>query len=95
MTFVTYLPRLIPLLGRSEAMPEGVRRFLSYVPAAVFAALVFPGVLLTDGAVDIAVSNPQIAAGIATVAICVWRKNLALAVLGGIVTFAIWLALFV
>jgi branched-subunit amino acid transport protein len=40
---VTYGTRLAGLSLGERAIPDGVRRFLTYVPVAAFAALIVPG----------------------------------------------------
>ena len=43
MTAVTYLPRSLPLLFLSgRKLPAGLQIWLSYIPAAVLAALLVP-----------------------------------------------------
>lgn len=45
MAIVTYLPRLIPFLIKSEKeMPERFNKFLSYIPPTALGALILPGV---------------------------------------------------
>lgn len=50
MALVTYLPRVLPLTVLSRlALPAWFRRWLSYVPGAVLAALLAPALLLPGG----------------------------------------------
>ena len=47
MAFVTYLPRVLPLLLlSSRTLPDVVIRWLEMVPPAVLAALLIPALLL-------------------------------------------------
>ncbi|WP_428563156.1 MAG: AzlD domain-containing protein [Solidesulfovibrio sp. DCME] len=66
MAAVTYATRSGPLLflaGRS--LPEGARRFLAHVPAAVLAALVAPALFCPDGAWSLGPGNLVLWAGLA------------------------------
>ncbi len=86
MMLATYPVRLAPLLALSaRKLPDPVVRFLGYVPPAVFAAMVFPGLLLRDGAPDVTPTNPQLWAGAATLAVAIATRNLSKSVAAGIV----------
>lgn len=46
MMAVTYIPRLFPfLIITKDKLPKFIKRFLAYMPYAMFGALIFPGVL--------------------------------------------------
>jgi len=58
MLAVTYIPRMVPLVAlASRTLPAPVVRWLSYVPSAVLASMLFPALLLKDGSVDISLDN--------------------------------------
>lgn len=58
MLAVTYIPRMVPLVAlASRTLPESVIRWLSYVPSAVLASMLFPALLLKDGQFDVTPSN--------------------------------------
>jgi branched-subunit amino acid transport protein len=58
MLAVTYIPRMVPLVAlASRNLPESVVRWLSYVPAAVLSSMLFPALLIKDGAVDVSPDN--------------------------------------
>lgn len=85
MMLATYPVRLAPLLALSaRKLPDPLVRWLGYVPPAVFAALVFPGLLLRDGAPAVTPSNPHLWAGLATFALALATRNLSKAVTVGI-----------
>lgn len=45
MMFVTYIPRLLPLVMVSgKKLPEKLERFLSFIPYTALGALIIPGV---------------------------------------------------
>lgn len=85
MMLATYPVRLAPLLALSARnLPEPLVRWLRYVPPAVFAALVFPGLLLREGSPAVTLSNGQLWAGAATFAVALATRNLSKAVAAGI-----------
>lgn len=78
----TYLTRALPLVITLRGpMPDGVRRYVDALPIAVIAALAGAGIAVPD----------TVAGGAAAVAIAiaVWRKNLLLAVLAGVLVVAV------
>jgi branched-subunit amino acid transport protein len=86
MMLATYPVRLAPLLALSaRKLPVPVERWLRYVPAAVFSAMVFPGLLLRDGAIAATPHNPQIWAGAVTLLAAAATRSLSKAVAAGIV----------
>ena len=69
--------------------PKAFRRALAYVPPAVLAAIVVPGLLLQNGAIDLTADNPRWIAGVvAIVAGARWRNAL-VAIAAGMVS--LWL----
>ena len=61
---------LIYLFGKFE-IPENMRRALHYVPPAVLSAIIFPEIFLSNGALDISLSNARLPAGILAI-IAAW-----------------------
>ena len=89
MMLVTYLPRLLPLVALSQVrLPERVMSWLSYLPAAILSALIFPGALMREGVFDAGITNPSIWALAASFAVAIKSRNLILTmVVGGGVMF--------
>ncbi len=85
MMLATYPVRLAPLLALSaRKLPEPLVRWLRYVPPAVFAALVFPGLLLRNGQPAVTPTNGYLWAGAATFVVALATRNLSKAVAAGI-----------
>lgn len=78
----------IYLHGRTS-FPVWFRAALRYVPAAVLAAIVLPGLAMPHGEIDISLANPRFLAGIVA-ALVAWRTRgvLATTVIG---MAALWL----
>lgn len=89
MWFVTYMPRLLPLFALSQVrLPDRLMSWLSYLPAAILSALIFPGALVSDGVFDPGIGNPSIWALVASFAVALKTRNLILTmVVGGGVMF--------
>lgn len=70
---LTFLTRLsfISLLSDRE-FPPVVMQALHFVPPAVLTAIVFPELLLRDGALDTSLDNPRLIAGLIAIVIA-WK----------------------
>ena len=91
MAAATYLPRLVPLVALSRIeLPGIVMRWLAYLPAAILAALIFPGAIQRGGTMDISVGNPGIWALLISFGVAVKTKNLLLTVVvGGVAMYVL------
>lgn len=81
----TYLTRLAPLVVRPRGTaPVALRRYLDALPIAVIAALAGAGIAVPDTATN----GAEIVGAIAAIALARWRRNLLIAVVGGVVVVA-------
>lgn len=90
MLLVTYASRytMIGLLGRLT-LPAWARRWLGFVPVAVFTAIIVPATLAPKGQVDLSFSNHYAWAAVAC-ALVAWRsKHTLVTILAGLAAF--WL----
>lgn len=71
MALATYATRAPAIFLLSRRLPPALERFLSHIPAAVFAALALPPLVATEGAV--APGLPAAAAAVA--AVVAWRTR--------------------
>ncbi|AKS33816.1 AzlD domain-containing protein [Mycolicibacterium goodii] len=76
---------VLPLLPRN--LPPRLDLLLSLVPAAAFAALVAPALILVDGSVQ--VFSPATLAGITALALSLLTRSLALSILGGLLAYGV------
>jgi branched-subunit amino acid transport protein len=75
MGFVTYLPRLLPvLLLSSKNLPPLVEAWLRYVPVAVLSAMLLPSLAVKDGNLDFSSSNLFLWAAIPTF-LAAWKTR--------------------
>lgn len=87
---VSFATRLsfIALLGRVEMSPF-FRRVLRFVPAAVLTAFVIPLLVYENGALQVALGNERLLAGLIA-ALIAWRTRSVLFTLGGGMT-TLWI----
>jgi branched-subunit amino acid transport protein len=69
--------------------PKRFRRALAFVPPAVLAAIVVPGLLLTSTGFDLTGANPRWIAGVAAIVACARWRNVMSGIVTGMVT--LWL----
>ncbi len=86
MAMVTYATRAIPLLTmRGQPNPK-LARFLSYVPPAIFAALIVPALFAPSGSIEV---GAALYAGLFGVLVA-WRShNMAITIIAGLAAFAL------
>ena len=82
MALVTYLPRMLPLvIFRREIKSKYIKSFLQYVPYAVLAALTFPDIFYSTGALATALCGTVVA-----LLLAYREKSLVVVALGAILT---------
>ena len=89
MALVTYATRVIMLLALRGEVAPWLRRWLDYVPVALFTALILPALLLSSGEQPALLLGPAVPAGVVG-ALVAWRSgNVLLTIAAGLAVF--WL----
>lgn len=90
MGLVTYLTRA-PFLVFSKKikLPKVIARSLKYFPAAILATLIFPGIFVPGGSLDIGLTNPYLWAGAVTAGIVLFSKNSIAGIVSGLVCLVV------
>lgn len=73
---------LIYLFGKLE-IPETMRKALHYVPPAVLSAIIFPELLIRNGALDISLTNTRLLAGLVAIITAWFSRNTLVTILVG------------
>ena len=81
---ITYSIRLSFILMMEKIkLPERFMRGLRFVPPAVLTAIIFPEVLMREGAIHFSPANPRLVAALVSVLVA-WRtKNVLLTIAAG------------
>jgi branched-subunit amino acid transport protein len=75
MGVVTYLPRLLPVWVLSQrTLPPLVVAWLRFVPVAVLAALLLPGLVMPEERLDLSFNNLYVWAAIPAIVVA-WRTR--------------------
>ena len=67
-----------------QRFPRIFRQALAFVPPAVLAAIVAPGILLNQGRVDVSADNLRWLAGLAAIAVAAVTRSVMASIVGGI-----------
>ena len=91
---ITFLTRfsMIALL-KKEMFNDRIREVLSYVPSAIFPAIIFPAIFLDNfGSIQLE-NNPKILASIIAMIIGIFSKNVLATIFSGL--FSYWFIIFI
>ena len=77
------------VFANPQKFPRRFRQALAFVPPAVLAAIVAPGLLLAQGALDLTAGNPRWIAGLVAIAVGARTRNALAAIASGMVV--LWL----
>lgn len=90
MLGVTYISRIAPfLLLAGKPMPRWFKTWLTYVPTAIFGALVLPDVFMPAGRLDLGMHNLYLWSTIIILPLVYKTKSLGLAIISGAVVFGL------
>lgn len=88
LTLVTLLMRSsFLMLGDHIPLPERLQHGLRYAPVCALIALVTPELFLAQGAFDLSITNPKLAAGLAAAAITLTTRSMIAAMAIGMLIF--------
>ena len=91
---ITFLTRftMIAVL-KKEMFNNRAREVLSYVPAAIFPAIIFPGIFIdANGGFDLE-NNPKIFSSIFAIIVGIYSKNILATIFSGLAVY--WLIIFI
>ena len=91
---ITYLTRFSMIaLIKKEMFNDRVREVLSYVPSAIFPAIIFPAIFLDNsGSLQIE-NNPKILAAIIAMSIGIISRNILATIFSGLASY--WAIIFI
>ena len=91
---ITFLTRfsMIALL-KKEMFNDKLREILSYVPSAIFPAIIFPAIFLDNSGDFQLENNPKIMAAIIAMVVGIISKNIIATIFSGLASY--WLLIFV
>ncbi len=90
MLGVTYFSRIVPfVLLAGKPMPHWFKTWLTYVPTAIFGALVLPDIFITGGSLNLSPDNLYLWSTVIIFPLVYKTKSLGLAIISGAIVFAL------
>ena len=91
---IPYLTRfsMIAVL-KKEMFNDSIREVLSYVPSAIFPAIIFPAVFLDNTGSFELTDNPKILAAIIATAVGIFSRNILATIFSGLASY--WAIIFI
>ena len=83
---------MIALL-KKEMFNDRIREILSYVPSAIFPAIIFPAIFLDNNGSILIEDNPKILAAIIATGVGVFTKNILATIFSGLASY--WAIIFI
>tara|TARA_Y100001958_G_C20872062_1_gene305869 strand:- start:45 stop:356 length:312 start_codon:yes stop_codon:yes gene_type:complete len=92
--FITFFTRfsMIALL-RKEMFNDKIREVLSYVPSAIFPAIIFPAIFLDESGFLQFENNPKILASLIAIIVGILSKNIIATIVIGLTAY--WFLIFI
>ena len=90
---VTYLTRFTMIaLIKKEMFNDRIREILSFVPSAIFPAIIFPAIFINDTGSFQIEDNPKIVAAIIAVIIGIYSRSIIATIFSGLASY--WFIIF-
>ena len=91
---ITYLTRFSMIaLIKKEMFNDRIRQVLSYVPTAIFPAIIFPAIFLDDTGSILIENNPKIMAALIAALIGIFSRSIIATIFSGLASY--WFLIFV
>ena len=91
---LTYLTRFSMIaLIKKEMFNDRVRQVLSYVPSAIFPAIIFPAIFLDSSGSILIEDNPKILAALIATLIGIFSRSIIATIFSGLASY--WFLIFV
>ena len=72
---------------KSEILNEKTRLILSYVPSAVFPAIIFPAIFLNETGILVNINDPKIIGATIAIIVGYFSKNVIATILTGLISY--------
>ncbi len=91
---LTYFTRMtmIALVNR-DMLGDKIKAVLAYVPSAVFPAIIFPAIFVTEQGAFVELNDPKIFAAIIAIIVGYFSKNIIATISFGLISY--WLLIFI
>ena len=91
---VTFLSRYLMIaILKKEVFTDRIREVLSFVPSAVFPAIIFPAIFINDYGSYIEMNDPKIFGAIVAILVGYFSKNIIATIFSGLLSY--WFVIFI
>ena len=91
---ITYLTRFSMIaLIKKEMFNDRIREILSFVPSAIFPAIIFPAIFLDNSGLLLIEDNPKIIAALIATLIGIFSRSIIATIFSGLASY--WFLIFV
>ena len=91
---ITYFTRFTMIaLIKKEMFNERIREILSFVPSAIFPAIIFPAIFIDNEGIMQIEDNPKILAAIIAMVIGIFSRSIIATIFSGLASY--WILIFV
>ena len=91
---ITYLTRFTMIaLIKKEMFNERIREILTFVPSAIFPAIIFPAIFIDNEGIMQIEDNPKIFAAIIALVIGIFSRSIIATIFSGLASY--WILIFV
>ena len=91
---ITYLTRFTMIaLIKKEMFNDRIREILSFVPSAIFPAIIFPAIFIDNEGIIQIEDNPKILAAIIAMVIGIFSRSIIATIFSGLASY--WILIFV
>ena len=81
------------VLLKKEMFNDRIREILSYVPSAIFPAIIFPAIFLDNSGIIQLQENPKILATIIAMGVGIFSRNILATIFSGLISY--WVIIFI
>lgn len=90
---VTYFTRFLMIaIVKKEMFNDRAREILSYVPSAIFPAIIFPAIFLDESGIFQFENNPKILASLIAMIVGIFSRNIIATIFSGLISY--WIIIF-
>ena len=91
---LTYFTRMTMIaLVKRDLLGEKIKAVLSYVPSAVFTAIIFPAIFINDYGAYIEMNDPKIFGALVAIIVGYFSRNVIATIFSGLLSY--WIIIFV
>ena len=91
---LTYFTRMTMIaLVKRDLLGEKIKAVLTYVPSAVFPAIIFPAIFINDYGAYIEMNDPKIFGALVAIIVGYFSKNVIATIFSGLLSY--WIIIFV